>query len=427
LNDRQHLQHYLVPWAVQSQVEYPYVTGGEGIYFYDREDRRYMDFSSQLMNLNLGYNNQALKEAISKQLEQLPFIGPGFPIEARVKLSQLLAEITPGSLVKTIYTTCGSTANEIAMIMARLYTNRQKIITRYKSYHGSTWETLSISGDERRISAGVSAPGVIRFPAPYCYRCDLGQKPENCNLQCLKLLKELIELEGPESVAALFAEPITGTNRCIVPPDGYYSVLKEICRKYGILFVADEVITGFGRTGKWFGIEHWSEEPDMITMGKGINSCYIPMGAVAVNKKIADYFEHRYLPIGYTNSAHPLACASAAASINYCMENQILRQVELNGAYLMGHLEELAREYEVIGDIRGKGLQTCLELVENRKTKKPLDMSVTGLLQRKLMNMGLYTLVRWNILFIAPPLITTREQIDEGMAIVGEALKQIRV
>jgi taurine--2-oxoglutarate transaminase len=426
MNNETYLQHYLVPWAVQSQADYPYVTRGEGIYFYDKQDRRYMDFSSQLMNLNLGYNNQAVSQAIAAQLEKLPFIGPGFPIEAKVELSRLLAEITPGSLAKAFYTTGGSTANEIAVIMARLYTNRSKIITRYKSYHGSTWETLSISGDERRISANVSAPGVIRFPAPYCYRCDVGRQPDFCNLLCLNLLNEAIELEGPETVAALFAEPITGTNRCIVPPDGYYSKLKEICRRYGILFVADEVISGFGRTGKWFAIEHWNEEPDMITMGKGINSCYIPLGAVMVSQKIADFFEHRYLPVGYTNSAHPLACASAAASISYCIEQQILRQVEQNGAYLLGLLADLARENEIIGDIRGKGLHTCLELVEDRESKAPLKMSIMAPLQKKLMERGLYTLVRWNILFISPPLIITREQIDEGVTLIGDLLKRIR-
>jgi taurine--2-oxoglutarate transaminase len=409
-------------WSNQGQVQPIPMVRAEGVYFWDADGKRYLDFASQLVNTNVGHQHPKVVKAIQEQAALLTFAAPGMATEPRGLLGKKLAEITPGDLKKTFFTLGGAEANENAIKIARFYTGRQKIIARYRSYHGATHGALALTGDYRRLPAEPAIPGVVRILDPYCYRCPFGQKIETCHRECILHIEEVIQHEGPDQIAALFLEGITGTNGLIIPPDDYWPRVREICDKYGILLVSDEVMSGWGRTGEWFAVDNWGVVPDIITTAKGITSGYVPLGAVIVTEKIARFFDDKVLYAGLTYSGHALACAAALATIEAYEKDHIFENAKKVGEYLGTRLEELKSRYQVVGDVRYKGLFSALELVKDRESKEPLD--ITPLKNFMIAN-GVYVFNFKNILFVVPPLVITREQLDEGLTLLDEGLAEL--
>jgi len=414
-------------WAVQSQVNPIPVTKTEGVYFWDADGKRYIDFSSQLMNMNIGLQHPKVVKAIQDQAGEICFVHPGNATEARGLLGKRLAEVTPGKLKKTFYALGGSEANENAIKIARFYTGRHKILARYRSYHGATHGSVALTGDYRRNAVEPTMPGVVHFLDPFCYRCPFGQKPESCNRECIQHLEEVISYEGPDKIAAIIMEGVTGSNGLIVPPDDYWPRVREICDKHGILLISDEVMSGWGRTGKWFAVDNWGVEPDIITTAKGITSGYVPLGAVIVSEDIANFFEDKYLYAGLTYSGHALACAAALATIDVYEEDGLIENAATVGNYLGEALEDIKEKHSSVGDVRYIGLFSAIELVENRGTKKPFSPAVMAEVKKTLMDNGLFTFIMvkdiGTVVFIVPPLTITKEQLDEGLELVEKALE----
>ena len=415
-------EYTLFSWSVQNQTVPIPITKAEGIYFWDADGKRYMDFSSQLMNMNIGHQHPAVIEAIQRQAATLCFAHPGMATEARGLLGKKLAEITPGNLHKTFFCLSGAEANENAVKMARFFTGRHKILARYRSYHGATQGAIALTGDYRRLPVEPAMPGVVHFLDPYCYRCSFGWTPETCRRECIKHLDEIIQYEGPDKIAAVFMEGVTGSNGLIVPPDDYWPRVREICNKYGIMLVSDEVTSGWGRTGKWFAVDHWHVVPDMITTAKGITSGYVPLGAVIVSDKIAAFFEDKMLWAGLTYSGHPLACAAALATIQVYEDDKLFDNAVKVGAHLANRLHEIKDRHPSIGDVRHIGLFSALEIVKNRDTKEPIDPLTD--VQTVLRANGVFTFNFHNILFVVPPLCITERQLDEGLTIYEKALTE---
>ncbi|MGE5643950.1 MAG: aminotransferase class III-fold pyridoxal phosphate-dependent enzyme, partial [Byssovorax cruenta] len=347
---------------------------------------------------------------------------PGMATEPRGLLGKKLAEITPGDLKKTFFTLGGAEANENAIKIARFYTGRHKILARYRSYHGATLGALALTGDYRRLPAEPTISGVVHFLDPYCYRCPFGWTRETCHRECIKHVEEVIQHEGPDQIAAIFLEGVTGTNGLIVPPDDYWPRLREICDKYGILLISDEVMSGWGRTGEWFAVDNWNVVPDIITTAKGITSGYIPLGAVIVREKIAKFFEDKMLYIGLTYSGHALACAAALATIEAYEEDKIFENAKKVGKHLGECLEEMKTKHPSVGDVRYIGMFSGLELVKNRETKEPMDIAP---LKNFMISHGVYVFNFKNILFVVPPLVITEEQLDEGLNLLDEGLAEL--
>ncbi|MDX2007254.1 MAG: aminotransferase class III-fold pyridoxal phosphate-dependent enzyme [Meiothermus sp.] len=412
-------------WSVQSTSNPIHMTKSKGVWFWDGDGNKWIDFSSQLININVGHQHPKVLEAIKKQVDELCFAGPSFATEPRGVLGKKLAEVT--GLAKAFYTLGGSEANENAMKMARLFTGRDKIITRYRSYHGATMGSMTASGDPRRWPVEPGVPGIVRAFDPYCYRCPFGKTVDSCKRECVSHIEEIIQMEGPHTIAAILVEGITGSNGVLVPPDDYYPKLRALCDKYGILLITDEVMSGFGRTGKWLASQHYGIKPDIVTAAKGLTSGYMPLGAVIVSAPIAEYFEKNMLWGGLTYSGHPLSCAAAVANLNVYEEEHLFENVEVQGAYLASRLEAIKRKYACVGDVRYKGLFSILELVRDKGTKEALapfngtspEMSK---LAAHLKARHLYTFVRFNTVMICPPLVISKEELDYGLAIIEEAL-----
>ena len=422
-------QHVFVPWAVQNQQDpVMTVTHAEGVYFYDAEGKRYLDFSSQLYNVNLGHGNRRVVEAIQRQAEKLCYIGPSFATEPKIELGRRLAAVTPGDLTKAFLTNSGSETNEMAFMMARMYTGRPKIMAKYRSYHGTTVGTLSVGGDPRRFGAEpIVVPNTVRFFGPYCYRCPFDKTYPGCGLFCLERLEEQIVLEDPSSVAAIVIEPVTGSNGAMVVPDGYLEGLRTICDRYGILLIADEVIDGFCRTGEWFAVDHWNVVPDILSLAKGITSGYLPLGAAMVREKIAAYFEDHLLPLGCTYTGHPLACAAAVASLQEYEEQGVLENVRAQEKVMKEELGRLMEKHSCVGEIRGLGLLWCIELTKDRAAKTPIvgwneASDLPGRIKRMFFERGVSGYTRWNWIFLSPPLIITEEQLRWGLDALDEVL-----
>ena len=401
--------------------------GAEGVYFHDRQGQRYLDFLSQLFNCNLGHGNRRVIEAIRSQAEQACCISPQLLTAERSLLANELTALAPGELDKCMFVNSGSEANELAFIMARMVTGRPKIFAKYRSYHGTTFNTLGTAGDPRRMAVEPGPPGSIRFFDPYCYRCDFGLTYPDCGIHCLKALERQIELENPATVAAVVVEPFTGAAGGFPLPEGYLAGLRDLCDRHGILLIADEVITGFGRTGAWFGVNHDSVVPDLMVLAKGITSGYVPMGAVVVSSQISRYFESRVLPIGSTYAASPLATAAARACLVAYREEGCVDNAKRMGRLLMEKLKGLKEKYPIIGDVRGKGLLACLELVADQVTMQPLGPPVVDAqlpihIRRRAWEEGLHLLARANLLMIAPPLIVNAEQIRDGVEKLSRVL-----
>lgn len=414
-------------WSVQSQVNPIPVTKAEGVYFWDADGKRYLDFSSQLMNQNIGNQHPKVVKAIQDQAAELCFVHPGNATGPRGLLGKKLAEVTPGKLKKTFFALGGAEANENAIKIARFYTGRHKILARYRSYHGATHGSVALTGDYRRNAVEPAMPGTAHFLDPYCYRCPFGQKVESCKRECISHVEEIIQYEGPDKIAAIIMEGVTGSNGLIVPPDDYWPRVREICDKYGILLISDEVMSGWGRTGKWFAVDNWDVKPDIITTAKGITSGYVPLGAVIVSEEIADYFEDKYLYAGLTYSGHALACAAALATINVYEEDGLIDNAATLGNYLGEALEDIKDRHSCVGDVRYIGLFSTIELVENQETKKPFPANVMADVKKALLDSGLFTFIMvkdiGTMVFIVPPLCITKEQIDDGLALVEKALE----
>ncbi len=420
----------LYSWSVQDAINPIAVAGAEGRHFWDYEGKRYLDFASQLVNVSIGHQHPKIVAAIKEQADKLCTIGPPMANESRSRLGRLLAEVTPGDLSMSFFTNSGAEANENAIKLARLYTGRHKIIARYRSYHGASLGGISLTGDPRRWPNEPGMPGVVRMFDPYTYRCPAGH-PDPCPV-CTGAphLEEILQYEGPENVAAVFMETVTGTNGVIPPPDGYLQSIREVCDRHGILLVFDEVMAGFGRTGRWFACENWDVVPDIITVAKGINSGYVPLGAMIFRTHIADWVRDKLFPGGLTYAGHPLACASAVASIEAFREEGVVENAAEVGAYLGEGLRGLAKSHPSIGDVRGLGCFWGVELVKNRETREmlvPYNASgeaaapVTRLAKAAL-ERGLYLMTHWNMIMVVPPLTITREEVDEGLAVLDEAL-----
>lgn len=418
-------------WAAQGAVDPIPVVRAQGVYFWDANGKRYIDFSSQLMNVNIGHQHPKVVQAIKEQAEKLCYVYPGMATEPRGLLAEKLAQVTPGNLKKTFFCLGGAEANENAVKIARLYTGRYKIIARYRSYHGATYGAIALTGDPRRVPVEPAMPGVVHVLDPYCYRCPFGWTRETCHRECITHVEEVIRLEGPETIAAVLFEGVTGSNGILVPPDDYWPRIREICNKYGILLISDEVMSGFGRTGKWFAVDHWDVVPDLITMAKGITSGYVPLGAVVVSEPIAQFFEDRTLWAGLTYSGHALACAAGLATLQVYEEDRLIENAAAMGKVLGQRLEDLKARHPSVGDVRYIGLFSVLEVVKDKATKEPMapwnakasEMGAMANVAAFLRANGLYTFVRWNWIFVVPPLCINEAQLDEGLAIVDQALQ----
>ncbi|MGI8828551.1 MAG: aminotransferase class III-fold pyridoxal phosphate-dependent enzyme [Candidatus Limnocylindria bacterium] len=417
-------RHTLFEWSAQSKVDPIPVAGAKGCYFWTPEGKRYLDFNSQLMCTNIGHGHPKVVEAIARQAETLAYANPFMATEPRARLGQKLAEITPGDIDTFFFTNGGAEANENAIKLARMVTGRHKILARYRSYHGGTAGAMSLTGDPRRWASEPGIPGVVRVLDPYHGI----QRGWDTAAESLANLEETIQLEGPNTIAAFILETVVGTNGILVPPDGYIQGVRDICDRYGILMIADEVMAGFGRTGKWFAIDHWDVVPDLITMAKGLTSAYVQLGALGMRRKYAEHFENNVFYGGLTYNSHPLACATALATIQVYEDENLIERAAQMGKLLEQHHADLAAKHPSIGATRSIGLFGIIELVRNRDTMEPMapfngtsdEMAALGKFFRQ---EGLYTFVRWNYFFTNPPLVITEQEMAEGFAIIDKALE----
>src|ERR671931_608848 len=423
-------RYVLHSWSVQDALQPIPVAGGEGCWFWDYDGKRYLDFASQLVNVSIGHQHPKVIAAIKEQAEKLCTIGPPMATEPRSQLARLLAEVTPGNLTMSFFTNGGAEANENAIKLARWYTGRHKIVARYRSYHGATGGAITATGDPRRWPAEPGIPGIVRLLDPYTYRCPAGH-PDPCPVcSGAPHLEEILQYEGAQNVAAVMMETIVGTNGVIVPPDGYLQSIREVCDRHGILLILDEVMAGFGRSGKWFACDHWDVVPDILSVAKGINSGYVPLGAMVIREPLADWVQDRFFAGGLTYSGHVLACAAAIASIEAFREEGIVENAAAMGEALGAELARLAERHPSIGEVRGKGLFWGIELVRDRESREPLvpfnasgeELAPVTRLMKAAMERGLYLMTHWNVILIVPPLTITREEIEEGVAILDEAL-----
>jgi taurine--2-oxoglutarate transaminase len=424
------LDYTLFSWSKQKGQNPIAVKSGKGVYLYDYDGNRIIDFSSGLMNVNIGHGNQRITHAVTKQMEEVSYVTPSCVTKIRGELGKKLAEICPGDLNKSFFTLCGATSIENAIKLARLFTGRHKIISRYQSYHGASIGAISASGDPRRIPVdSQQAPNFIHFDLPYFYRWEYGQ--EHLLNEAKSQLERLIAYEGPGTIAAILLEGESGSSGCLQYPTGYLKAVREICDRHGILLIMDEVMSGFGRTGKWFGFENHGIVPDMIAMAKGLTSGYLPFGCLMVSDRIAAKFDDAVLPLGLTYSAHPVCCAAALETIKIYEDEKLVENAAAMGEYVKQKMSGLMEKHPSIGNFRTTGLLGCMELVKNKETKEPMapfnakpeEMVVMNQVAAKLRELGMYTFVRWSYIFIAPPLCVTTDEIDEGLAIISEALK----
>ena len=423
------LDYTLFSWSKQKGQNPIAVKYAEGVYLYDYDDKRYIDFSSGLMNVNIGHGNQRITDAVVKQMQEVSYVTPSSGTKVCGELGKKLAEICPGDLNKAFFTLCGATSIENAIKLARLYTGRHKILTRYQSYHGSSNGAMTASGDPRKLPVdSQQAPNFVHFDLPYLYRWEYGE--ENLLKETVAQLERIIAYEAPGNIAAIMLEGESGSSGCLQYPVGYLKAVREICNKHGILLIMDEVMSGFGRTGKWFGFENHGIVPDMICMAKGLTCGYLPFGCLMVSDKIAAKFDDTVLSLGLTYSAHPVACAAALETLKIYEDDRLIENCVQMGAYVNEQVELLKQKHPSIGNFRNTGLLGCIELVKNRSTKEPMapfnakpdEMVVMNQVAAKIKELGMYTFVRWNYIFVAPPLCVTKEQIDEGLKIISEAI-----
>jgi taurine---2-oxoglutarate transaminase len=424
-------KHSFFSWSAQGAVNPIAMERAKGVYFWDASGKRYFDLNSQLMCVNIGHGDERVIDAIQKQAEELVYAGPGMATRVRAEIGRELAEVTPGDLKKFFFTLGGAEANESAIKMARQYTGRFKILTRYRAYHGATAGAITLTGDQRRWANEPGIPGVVRIFDPYKYRSQLYQEGDSDDAfarKCLDQIEEVLMYEGPHTVAAIFIETVTGTNGILIPPQGYLQGLRQICDRHGILLICDEVMAGLGRTGEWFAVDHWGVVPDLMTMAKGLTSAYMPLGAVAINQKIADFYEDKVFYGGLTYSAHPMSLAAAVAVLRVMKEDGVLDNVKRVGKVMAGLLDDLKAEHPSVGDVRSIGLFGCIELVKNRDSREPMapyvgpspEMAKLGAF---LKDNGVYAFTWRNLLHTNPPLTVNEDELREVFEVVNKALE----
>ena len=416
-------RHTLYDWSAQAALKPMAIASAHGVHFTTVDGRRFLDFNSQLMCVNAGHGDRRIIEAIKTQAEQLAYINPAMATEPRARLGKKLAQLLPGDIDKVFFTLGGADANENAIKMARAVTGRPKVLARYRSYHGSTGNVVMATGDPRRW-ANEHSGGVVHVLDPY-HGVERGTDAAGPALQ---QLEETIRLEGPETIAAFILEPVTGTNGILIPPDGYLEGVREMCTRYGIQMICDEVMTGFGRTGRWFAVDHWGVVPDLITMAKGLTSSYIPLGAVGMRPHIAAYFEDHVFWGGLTYNSHPIGCAAALATIHAYEEDDMVGNSKRLGAVLARQHQRLQERHPCVGAVRSIGLFGAIELVRDRLTLEPLapfngTSPEMKAISQALLDAGLYTFVRWNTIMTNPPLCITEAELDEGFEILDGALE----
>lgn len=427
--DREHVLH---SWSVQGTLDPTVVTKAEGIYFYDADGKKYYDMSSQLVNLNIGYGNQKVADAIAEQAHKLPFIGPGYAVDVKSELARKIIELAPDNMQKVFFTLGGADANENALKIARLYTGRNKVMSRYRSYHGSTMGAGNLTGEPRRFNCEPGIPGYVKFFDPYVYRelVDFEDDAAATRFYIGKLREQII-YEGPESIAAIECETITGSNGCIIPPDGYLQGIRDLCDEFGIMMICDEVMMGWCRTGEVFACQNWGIKPDIITFAKGVTCGYAPLGGVIVDKKIANYFDDHKLLCGLTYSGHPLSCAAGVATLDVYKEDHILDNVRAMGKILGEIEEDLKDKHACVGDVRYKGLFSAVELVKDKATKEPLvgynadKENLMGKICGMLKAKGFSTYTHENIIIVAPPLIIKEDELRTAMTMLDEVLTEV--
>jgi taurine--2-oxoglutarate transaminase len=416
-------KHTLFEWSAQANVDPLPIARAKGVYFWTTDGKRFLDFNSQLMSVNIGHGDPRVIDAIHQQAATLAYISPFMATEVRARLGAKLAEITPGDIDVFFFTNGGAEANENAIKLARAFTGRHKILARYRSYHGATAGSISLTGDPRRWANEPGIPGVVRVLDPY-HGIERGWDSAD---EALANLREIIQLEGPQTIAAFILEPVTGTNGVLVPPDGYLQGVRQICDQHGILMITDEVMSGFGRTGKWFAVDHWNVVPDLITLAKGLTSSYVPLGAVGMRHRIAQHFENKVFYGGLTYNSHPVGCAAALATIGVYEEDGLIENARKMGAVMKSLLADLEARHPSVGAVRSIGLFGIVELVRNRRTREPMapfngTSEEMAALSRFLREQGLYTFVRWNTFFTNPPLCINESELREGFAILDRGL-----
>ncbi len=429
LNDRSHVFH---SWSSQGALTPLVVTGGEGSWFWDENGNRYLDFSSQLVNVNIGHQHPKLVAAIQEQAGKLCTIAPFHANEQRSEAARLIAELAPGDLNMVFFTNGGAEATDNAIRMARIYTGRQKVMATYRSYHGATGGSIAVTGDPRRWPSEAGVSGVVHFYGPYAYRSSFySETEEQESERALAHLRETIMVEGPQTIACIILESVVGTNGILIPPPGYLQGVRDICDEFGIVYIADEVMAGFGRCGEWFAVDHWDVTPDLITWAKGSNSGYVPIGGVVISQKIADTFKDKQYPGGLTYSGHVLGCASVVASINIFKEEGIIEHARMLGTDIIGPaLAKLAAKHPSVGEVRGLGVFWALDLVSNAETRKPLvPYNAAGAAAAPMNELaaackarGLWPFTHFNRMHIVPPINTPVDEVLQGIAIIDEVL-----
>lgn len=430
LDDRAHVFH---SWSAQGTLNPTEITGGEGSYFWDSTGKKYLDFTSQLVNLNIGHQHPKLVAAIQEQAGKLCTVAPPFANASRSEAARLITEVAPGDLNMVFFTNGGAEAAEYATRMAKLHTGRHKILTTYRSYHGSTAGAIALTGDPRRWANETGASGAVKFWGPYPYRSAFHSTSDaqECE-RALEHLENVLMVEGPQTVAMIGLETVVGTNGILVPPDGYLQGVRDLCTKHGIVMMCDEVMAGFGRCGEWFAVNNWNVTPDLICFAKGVNSGYIPLGGVVISQKIADSFKDRVFPGGLTYSGHPLACAAAVASINIFKDEKIVEHARMLGKDIIGPaLEKIKAKHPSVGDVRGLGVFWAIELVKNRETREPLvPFNAAGADAKPMLELvaackerNLWPFTHFNRIHIVPPCNTPVEDVKAGLAIIDEVLE----
>ncbi len=422
-------------WRKQGGWSPLVIQKAEGVYFSDSNGRNYLDFSSQLMCSNLGHGNRRIKDAIDEQLDKFEYVQPGYATEIRSEVSTLLKEVLPSTLTKYFFGTSGTEANEAAIKTVRMFFQRDrktKIISNFNSYHGSTSGSITLTGDFRRLPVDTyySVPGVVHSIPPYCYRCPLKLKFPDCDLACAEYNRYLIKNEG--NIGGMIVEPVTGTNGVIIPPDGYLQRIREITKENDVLLIADEVMSGWGRTGAWFAVENWNVDPDILTTAKGITGAYVPLSLMATSKRIADYFENNYFAHGHTYEAHPVALAAARAAINEYKEMKLIQRSRELGKTLGKRLEEIKERHKSVGDVRSIGLFGAVELVKDREKRTPFNtfeeklegkQLMTDRVSKSAMESGVYINNWLNHFVIAPPLVISERDLEKGLNTLDESLR----
>ena len=427
-NDRAHVFH---SWSAQAEISPMAVAGAEGSWMWDFDGNRYLDFGSQLINVNLGHQHPKLVAAIQEAAGRLCTVAPIHADADRSEAARLIAEVAPDGMEKVFFTNGGAEATENAMRMARLHTGRQKVLAMYRSYHGSTAGSIAATGDPRRWPSEPSVPGAVHFFGPYLYRSSFHAttEAEECE-RALQHLDEVVMFEGPQTIAAVILEPVVGTNGILVPPADYLQGVRDLCNRHGILLIADEVMAGFGRCGEWFSIQRWDVTPDLICFAKGVNSGYVPLGGVILSDEVAATFDHRVYPGGLTYSGHALACASAVASIRIFHEEDVLGQARALGDAIGPALEKIAANHPAVGEVRGLGGFWAIELVRDRDTRemlvpynasgadaKPMQELLAACKER-----GVWPFTHFNRMHVTPPLTTSLADLETGLAAIDDAL-----